>query len=1034
MQLWLVFAVFFYIAYGPYASIYEQAIDQVKTPVEIAWRSVRNAFYDIYLLATNPTEWYARQQVINARPEKPISFPKALEINTLDVTPPSVPGGQPFVLTFVMKNDGDLAARNIKAKVSCNQWCDVPPPRANLQQVQVSLCRNERWLIGDQFYCAENCGDNPTIKSGLLPECISQCIDEAKKPKVHTFMTRIPVTNTCLTKDLKEFEHTYWPKDPKDKPTMQRGEAQIVTVEPFVTNIFQGGAAETRIAKVYLNVSYEHSTTSQLLVTVIGEEEKQRLIRERKLEFKPVVATHKVSPAKLSLNVGPQPLQAGKEATLLVSVSNDRDQSSILLAEETGIIITLPKEIGSNLRCLGGTEPGQYFVDAKGEPVAEKDAVAEQLIYNVQANPKTGRVEILAYEFNTIYTFLCRFNTKDVEGIKTGIVTANLTSYTFVHTIKKDVPVTTPLGILFDPYSSYCNQCGKGVLTACSRDICHDLSDTDTRNLGVCYYDSLAGTISDYAGTVCYSCGEEPRCDQFLTEQACTGEALPRCEITCIWDPDKNTYWHNKPLKGKCVEGRAIAPTVILTPTATGTVVGIPKDLTQNILQAYLQANARGMLAQQANVFFTLGQKYNIDPAFAVAVAMHESDKGQSNLARKQNNYFGITEPGGEMQGFRSYSTPQQAIEAFYRLIKNDYITNCKGAECQNTPNNIACGTGSVFTDADKHCYVVGGRDAWIDNVPKFRQTVLDLIVQTAPPPTTPSVTVSVLPAAPKELEQFIIVAAASGTYEEIKIELLDQAKSHPPVNELKCPKNYRSCSLTVLGLSAGTYYAKATLLDASDQTIASAEKQFTVSTLPPVAYSKPDLMGLGTQITSLQQEVQAKFNEMETAAASDGVPLVIASGYRNFQQQLGIWNNKVQSATGTEQEKVDKAAEYNSMPGLSRHHFGTEIDINSVNPADWEPGCVGTSCQGAVYTWLINNAARFGFCQPYNADRGVVKAEPWHWSYKPISKSMAQQHMSQVTAADLQGRGVAGESTIIAKFDKYHQGFVSDINPNCLS
>lgn len=74
-------------------------------------------------------------------------------------------------------------------------------------------------------------------------------------------------------------------------------------------------------------------------------------------------------------------------------------------------------------------------------------------------------------------------------------------------------------------------------------------------------------------------------------------------------------------------------------------------------------------------------------------------------------------------------------------------------------------------------------------------------------------------------------------------------------------------------------------------------------------------------------------------------------------------------------------------MPTTSRHHWGTDTDINSVDPEyfDVEPGL-------SEYKWLRANAYKFGFCQPYNAKniRPIgYNEEKWHWSFMPISKKL---------------------------------------------
>jgi hypothetical protein len=176
----VVILIFAWVALGPYSSIYQQAIDQVKGPAEIAWRAASNAFYDIYLLATDPTEWYARQQVINTKSEKPISFPKALELSSLDAIPPSVPGGQPFVMNIVLKNEGDLPVTNVQVAASCNQWCQIPLPEKTTDSEIYRVClddtmRNEIWCSPecDTYAEADTADQAPKYTAET---CVNKCL------------------------------------------------------------------------------------------------------------------------------------------------------------------------------------------------------------------------------------------------------------------------------------------------------------------------------------------------------------------------------------------------------------------------------------------------------------------------------------------------------------------------------------------------------------------------------------------------------------------------------------------------------------------------------------------------------------------------------------------------------------------------------------------------------------------------------------------------------------------------------------------
>lgn len=145
-----------------------------------------------------------------------------------------------------------------------------------------------------------------------------------------------------------------------------------------------------------------------------------------------------------------------------------------------------------------------------------------------------------------------------------------------------------------------------------------------------------------------------------------------------------------------------------------------------------------------------------------------------------------------------------------------------------------------------------------------------------------------------------------------------------------------------------------------------------------------------------MHRDAYSAFLKMHEAAAADGVNLVIVSAMRSFNQQKRIWNDKwngrVELAdnvnASTIQDPFERALEilrFSAMPGTSRHHWGTDIDLNSVEPAFFQIPNGQT-----IYAWLKNNAARFGFCQPYSPKGdsrwGGYEEEPWHWSYKPVS------------------------------------------------
>lgn len=124
------------------------------------------------------------------------------------------------------------------------------------------------------------------------------------------------------------------------------------------------------------------------------------------------------------------------------------------------------------------------------------------------------------------------------------------------------------------------------------------------------------------------------------------------------------------------------------------------------------------------------------------------------------------------------------------------------------------------------------------------------------------------------------------------------------------------------------------------------------------------------------------------------GIKIWVQSGTRNFLSQKSIWDRKWTGGlktTGTSDitkitdpiKRAKLILRYSSMPGTSRHHWGTDFDINSLNNSYYEKG------EGAViYKWFVLNAARYGFVQPYTSGReSGYEEEKWHWSYLPLSK-----------------------------------------------
>ena len=156
-----------------------------------------------------------------------------------------------------------------------------------------------------------------------------------------------------------------------------------------------------------------------------------------------------------------------------------------------------------------------------------------------------------------------------------------------------------------------------------------------------------------------------------------------------------------------------------------------------------------------------------------------------------------------------------------------------------------------------------------------------------------------------------------------------------------------------------------------------------------------------------LRKETAEAFKEMANAAKADGVELLVISSTRNFEYQKGIWERKwkkYEKSHPNAEERAKHILLYSAMPGTSRHHWGTDIDLNDLNNSSFEKG----GKYEGVYRWLQENAASYGFCQPYTA-KGEMRPsgyneERWHWSYMPLSEIMLKDYQQLVTIEDING------------------------------
>ena len=203
------------------------------------------------------------------------------------------------------------------------------------------------------------------------------------------------------------------------------------------------------------------------------------------------------------------------------------------------------------------------------------------------------------------------------------------------------------------------------------------------------------------------------------------------------------------------------------------------------------------------------------------------------------------------------------------------------------------------------------------------------------------------------------------------------------------------------------------------------------------------DLYGEGK--VQLRKEAYEAFLKMKRAAYSAGFDIKMVSSYRSYFDQTRIWERKYIRFTevdGLSPDKaIDKIVEYSTIPGTSRHHWGTDIDIIDGYPKTSGDVLVASKFEAggpfeAFKKWLDKNANSFGFYMVYTnePDRRGFKYEPWHYSYAPLSIPMLKQFRKTNILRLLSQETFEGADQFTPRFLKsYIHDHILDINPNLL-
>lgn len=202
----------------------------------------------------------------------------------------------------------------------------------------------------------------------------------------------------------------------------------------------------------------------------------------------------------------------------------------------------------------------------------------------------------------------------------------------------------------------------------------------------------------------------------------------------------------------------------------------------------------------------------------------------------------------------------------------------------------------------------------------------------------------------------------------------------------------------------------------------------------------------------ALHESVIPPFRAMRVAAwAEAGIDLAAVSGFRDFDRQRSIWNAKMRGERpllGRAGDELDAAALdldgridaillWSALPGASRHHWGTDVDVvdRAGMPPGYEPQLTPLEYGpdgpfASLDSWLTANMHRFGFYRPYVRDLGGVQPEPWHLSYLPIAGLATHALSQEVLRVAIESGAIEGGPRVLERLPELHARYVLAVEP----
>ena len=212
-----------------------------------------------------------------------------------------------------------------------------------------------------------------------------------------------------------------------------------------------------------------------------------------------------------------------------------------------------------------------------------------------------------------------------------------------------------------------------------------------------------------------------------------------------------------------------------------------------------------------------------------------------------------------------------------------------------------------------------------------------------------------------------------------------------------------------------------------------------------PYGLGNPDLVE-AQEGYFVDRAIVDDLNKLTDACRKAGFELRIESAYRPFEKQLSIWNRKARGelqlldANGEpmqrpadEEELMYAILTWSALPGASRHHLGTDIDVvdGGACPPGYEVQLTPAECTGIFakfhefLTARIREGAAFGFERVFAPRPRTTRPAGWHLAHLPTSRKRLENFSLATLRSIYENTDIACKRVLLARLDSLAEDYI---------